>query len=293
MFRLPVPKNYNNAGDNGALQIMLNAQTVDRDALQYLMDASAVLRPLPVYCWQSSFVATGDQVYAHSSLYFDQLMILWAIAIEQYLLKDYRNAATTVRFIRDRLLPLVNHYWPFEPLVPRPPELYRDHYEPVYTYFGALALTDAQARSACYLRVLDLWQNGAFSRVTVASELASLIVEVYRARFDAIDALTVPASQKALQMYALSDELRARGYVDADEKLRSLDTEIAGAAWRMKRVGLQTESITATAAAPAAAVAAARQSAPSIGNSDEQPFLARVYYTRYTPGIRSMRQEAP
>ena len=290
MFRLPVPKNYNSTGDGGALQILLAAQTVHRDALQYLMDASAALRPLPVYCWQSSFVATGEQVYAHSSLYFDQLMILWAVAIEQYLLKDYRDAAGTVRFIRDRLLPLVEHYWPFEPLVPRPPEACRDHYEPVYTYFGALALGDAQmARGACYLRVLDLWQNRAFSRATIASELAALIVEVYRARFNAIGALTASASQKALQMYALSAEIRARGYVDADEKLRALDMEIAGAAYQMKRVGLQTESITATAAAPAAAVAVC---APSIGNSDEQAFLARVYYTRYTPEIRSSRQEA-
>lgn len=291
MFRLPVPKNYNNAGDNGALQIMLNAQTVDRDALQYLIDASAVLRPLPVYCWQSSFVATGEQVYAHSSFYFDQLMILWAIAIEQYLLKDYRNAAGTVRFIRDRLLPLVDHYWPFEPLVPRPPEAYRDHYEPVYMYFGALALGDApMARAACYLRILDLWQNHAFSRVTIGSELAALIVEVYRARFDVISALTVPASQKALQMYALSDELRARGYVETDEKLRLLDTEIASAAYQMKRVGMQTESITATTVAPATVVAACV--APSIGNSDEQAFLAHVYYTRYTPGIRNSRTES-
>lgn len=292
MFRLPVPKNYNNAGDHGALQIMLQNQTVDRDALQYLTETASGLRPLAVYCWQSSFVATGEQIYAHSSLYFDQLMILWAIAIEQYLLKDYRNAAGTVRFIRDWLLPLVDRYWPFEPLVPRPPELYRDHYEPVYTYFGALALDDAQQRSACYLRVLDLWQHDAFSTATVASELALLLVEVYRARFDAIDALSTPASQKSLQMYALLEELRARGLSGdgGDEALKNLECEIASAAYRMKRVGLQTESITATAAPAPPSLC---RCAPSIANNDEQAFLARVFYTRYTPGLCSRRQESP
>jgi hypothetical protein len=222
MLRLPVPINYRAIDE--AMCLALTTQSVNPLTLELLIEKASKFRGLPVYCWKSAFVATGDTIYAHSSFLFDQLMLGWAIAVEQFKLQKYREAAGTVRFIYDYILPFVAHRrWP---IGPPPPEFSPNHYEPVYTLFSVLARNATSwPASNWYLYIARLWQTATVSSVFTADENVKLLFHAFSIRFSVVNDLykeDPEPSRLASALWAILRDLDAVMSEDADEKLKKL-----------------------------------------------------------------------
>lgn len=298
MFRLPVPQNASaqHAPRRHALNITLANSVVDQGVVDMLVEYARQPDMLCCYTWRSSFLATDESaVYAHSSVYFDQLMLAWAVAIEFFFMKRYRDAAGMLFYAQQQLLPLVSAIgaqWPLAPMLRGPPEVYEKHYAPIVKYFALLALDDEREpmrKGMLYMEVIRTWRMHTLSAAAPLAELARYLTAAFKLRFKAIvdeENIAGIEAQRLATLMAEMDVFIQNGEKDSvDDDFRTLAHEVNTRLALKRFVSKSTESVPISAVAAAAADVPSRMVVAAAGFTHiaSLPFFAQAFYTRYTP----------